>query len=178
MLTHQQVCGIIHLLFLQLARKDRIAMEERFETFTVLIGEISRSIHKLKTMEMAEFDLKSSHVSCLYYLYKEESLTAKELCDICDEDKANISRSIKHLEEKGYIICRAKHQKRYQSPLELTDLGREIGLRIVEKIDNILNMASVGLNDEARTEFYSSLSLINSNLQKICDKYDADNTVQ
>ena len=151
-------------------------MEERFERFTVLISNINRCIYKIKTEEMAEFDLKSSHVSCLYYLYKEESLTAKELCDICEEDKANISRSIKHLEENGYIICRAKHQKRYQSPLELTDLGRETGERIAKKIDNILNKTNVGLSNEAITEFYNSLSLINSNLQKICDKYDADNT--
>ena len=30
-------------------------MEERFETFTVLIGRISRSIKRIKSEEMAEF---------------------------------------------------------------------------------------------------------------------------
>ena len=68
-------------------------MQERFQTFTVLITKLNRCIRKIKTEEMAEFDLKSPHVSCLYYLYKADSLTAKELCDICEEDKANISRS-------------------------------------------------------------------------------------
>ena len=78
-------------------------MMERFETFTLLISQISRSIRKIKTEEMAEFKLKSPHVSCLYYLYKEKTLTAKELCDICDEDKAAISRSLLYLEkEKGF----------------------------------------------------------------------------
>ena len=149
-------------------------MNERFETFTVLISNINRCIYKIKTEEMAEFDLKSSHVSCLYYLYKEDSLTAKGLCDICDEDKANISRSIKYLEENGYIICRAKHPKRYQSPLELTDSGREIGKRIAEKIDNVLSISSVGLSEQERSDFYRSLSLIKSTLQKLCDAYDAD----
>ena len=60
-------------------------MEERFKTFTVLITNIARSIHKIKTEEMSEFKLKSSHVSCLYYLYKEQSLTAKELCEQLEE---------------------------------------------------------------------------------------------
>ena len=41
---------------------------ERFQTFTVLITSINRSIHKIKTEEMAEFNLKSAHVNCLYYL--------------------------------------------------------------------------------------------------------------
>ena len=144
-------------------------MEERFETFTVLINGISRSIHKLKTAEMAEFDLKSSHVSCLYYLFKQDSLTAKELCDICAEDKANISRSVKHLEEKGYLVCHSKTVKRYQSPLTLTDKGREVGAYIAEKIDSILAYVSEGINEEHRRIMYESLAKISENLRKICE---------
>ena len=150
-------------------------MEERFTMFTVLITNVSRSIHKIKSEEMAEFNLKSSHVSCLYYLYKNGELTAKALCDICDEDKANISRSIKYLEENGYLTCRSKHQKRYQSPIELTDMGREIGERIAEKIDSILIKSSEGLSEEDRKIFYRSLSLISENLQKICGSYGIAN---
>lgn len=41
-------------------------MEGRFETFTVLISSINRCIKKIKAEEMAECDLKSIHVSCLY----------------------------------------------------------------------------------------------------------------
>ena len=144
-------------------------MEERFETFTVLINSISRSIHKLKTMEMAEFDLKSSHVSCLYYLFKQESLTAKELCDLCSEDKANISRAVRHLEEKGYVACHSKTQKRYQSPLTLTEKGREIGAYIAEKIDCILAGVSEGIDEEHRRVMYESLARISENLRKICE---------
>lgn len=147
-------------------------MEERFKTFTVLIAGISRSIRKIKTEEMAEFDLKSPHVSCLYYLYKTDSLTAKELCSICEEDKANISRSIKHLEENGYVICNSKAHKRYLAPLELTEQGRAVGKKIAEKIDNILDMASAGLNEEERQILYRSLIRINDNLQKICSNYE------
>lgn len=33
-------------------------MEERFEAFTVLISRISRSIRRIKSEEMAEFQLK------------------------------------------------------------------------------------------------------------------------
>jgi len=43
-------------------------MQQRFETFTVLIAKISRSIRRIKAEEMSEFHLKGPHVSCLYYL--------------------------------------------------------------------------------------------------------------
>ena len=67
-------------------------MEERFETFTVLITRISRSIKRIKADEMADFELKGPHVSCLYYLSQRDGMTAAELCERCDEDKAAISR--------------------------------------------------------------------------------------
>lgn len=147
-------------------------MEERFETFTVLIANLNRCIYKIKTEEMAEFDLKSSHVSCLYYIYKEDSLTAKELCDLCGEDKSNVSRAIKYLETNGYLSCDSKLQKRYQSPLELTDKGHKVGKYIAEKIDNVLNLASVGLSEEDRLIMYKCLNTINNNLNRICKNYN------
>jgi len=147
-------------------------MEERFKTFTVLVSGINRCIRRIKTEEMAEFNLKSPHVSCLYYLYKAQSLTAKELCDICEEDKANISRSIKYLEENGFLTCESRTPKRYQSPLELTDKGREIAGLVAGKIDAILDAASVGLSEDERVILYRSLSLIHENLQKICADYN------
>lgn len=62
-------------------------MEDRFETFTVLIARISRSIRRLKAEEMERLGLKGPHVSCLYYLSLYDELTAAELCERCDEDQ-------------------------------------------------------------------------------------------
>ena len=69
-------------------------MQQRFETFTVLIAKISRSIRRIKAEEMSEFHLKGPHVSCLYYLTQLGPLTAGQLCDRCEEDKAAVSRSL------------------------------------------------------------------------------------
>ena len=145
-------------------------MTERFETFTVLINRISRSIRKIKNQEMAEYDLRSAHVSCLYYLYKGEDLTATDLCERCEEDKATISRTLDYLEEKGYLVCNSKSVKRYKSVLVLTDIGREIGKKVANKIDRALDMVSVGLTDKERTEFYRCLNVISYNLENISEK--------
>ncbi|MBQ8258462.1 MAG: transcriptional regulator [Clostridia bacterium] len=146
-------------------------MQNRFETFTLLISRINRAIQKIKSEEMAEFHLKSSHVSCLYYLYKENSLTARDLCEICGEDKANISRSIKYLETNGYLVCESATAKRYLSALKLTEKGSTVGSHLSEKIDNILEEASIGLSDEDRKIMYRSLSVVSQNLLKICSEY-------
>lgn len=147
-------------------------MQQRFETFTVLISGINRNIRRIKTEEMEEFDLKSHHVSCIYYLYMQDGLTARELCDLCEEDKANISRALDLLEKQGYI-CRESVQKRYRSPLYLTEKGKAVGRRLADKIDKMLTLASEGLDEQSRGIMYRSLEIISRNLQCICDEYDA-----
>jgi len=147
-------------------------MEDRYKIFTILVSDIMRSIRKIKTEEVAEYNLKGIHVSCLYYLHKSNGLTFKKLCDICEEDKSIISRSIDFLEKEGFLVCPSKDLKRYKLPILLTDKGNQIAMNISDKIDNILIFASVGLEESERQIMYKSLNLISSNLKKICDNYN------
>ena len=147
-----------------------IKMKERFETFTVLIAKISRSIKKIKNQEMAEYGLRGSHISCLYYLYFSEGLTATDLCERCEEDKATISRSLEHLESNGYLICESRSAKRYKSPLVLTEKGKEVGKKIFDKVNRVLDEVSVGLTEEERIAFYRSLAVISDNLEQCVKK--------
>lgn len=142
-------------------------MEERFEAFTVLIGRISRSIKRIKSEEMAEFQLKGPHVSCLYYLSAEDGLTAAALCERCDEDKAAVSRSLDYLEKGGYITCGSGAGRRYRTPLYLTERGRAVCRAINEKIERIVNAASQGLGEAERRSMYRALTLISGNLERI-----------
>ena len=142
-------------------------MEERFETFTVLIARISRSIKRIKAEEMADFELKGPHVSCLYYLSQCGSMTAAELCERCDEDKAAISRSLDDLEKNGYITCRSDAGKRYKSPLCLTEKGAAVSRAVGEKIMRIVEAASEGLSEAERRTMYRALALISENLEEI-----------
>ncbi len=145
-------------------------MIERFETFTVLINRISRNIRKIKNQEMAEYNLRSSHISCLYYLYSAKELTATDLCERCEEDKATISRALDYLETNGYLICESKNTKRYKSPLSLTNKGLNVAKKIADKIDGVLDEISVRLTEEERIAFYRSLSIISESLETVSNK--------
>ena len=145
-------------------------MKERFETFTVLIAKIGRCIRKIKNQRMAEHALRSPQISCLYYLYLREGLTATDLCERCEEDKATISRSLDYLEENGYVIRDTRSTKNYKAPLTLTEKGRKVGREIAEKIDGVLAEVGSGLTEEERLIFYRSLSVIAEDLERICKK--------
>ncbi len=145
-------------------------MNDRYEMFTILVNRISRNIRKIKNNEMAEYGLRSSHISCLYYLYSENNLTASELCERCEEDKATISRSLGYLEKSGYLSYRSKNAKRYKDPLILTDLGIETAKNISAKINNVLEEIQVFSSEEERASFFSRLSTISDRLEMIANK--------
>ncbi len=142
-------------------------MQERFETFTVLINRISRNIRKIKNQEMAEYNLRSAHVSCLYYIYSFKGATATDLCERCEEDKATISRALDYLDINGYITREVDRARRYKSPIMLTKKGMEAGKKIADKISAVLDAISFGLTEEERVAFYRSLSIISESLEAV-----------
>ena len=153
-------------------------MGERFETFTVLLNRINRNIRKIKNEEMKNYELRSPHISCLYFLYISKELTSKELCERCEEDKATISRSLDYLEKNSYIICKSDSKKRYNAPFDLTERGMRAGKRIAEKIASVLEEISTGITDEDREIFYRSLSIISENIDKVAKSYEKEKELQ
>ena len=157
-------------------------MKERFETFTVLISSISRSIRRLKTEETQEFNLKSTHVSCLYYLHKASAMTAAELCEVCDEDKAAVSRSLLYLEQNGFLVRNTGDGagsgraggKNYRAQLTLTEKGEATAAALAERIDRVLDEVADGVSDEERAILYRCLARIDQNLARMCEQRYGD----
>lgn len=145
-------------------------MNDRFEKFTVLINRINRNIRKIENHEMINYNLRNSHISCLYYLYLFEELTSTELCEKCEEDKATISRSINFLEKGGYLKYDSQGRKKYKTPIVLTEKGREAGKRISDKVDSVLDEVSLELSEDERKSFYQSLTAISERLERISNR--------
>lgn len=141
-------------------------MQEHFKVFTTLIASINRDIRHVKTQIMAKHNLKCPHVSTLYYLYVENSLTLKELCEKCNEDKGAISRSVKSLEEEGLIDLHTT-QKKYKQKLSLTEKGKIIGKDVANKIDIAVKKAIENLTNDDKDCVYRSLKTISQNLEEL-----------
>ncbi len=147
-------------------------MQERFERFTVLVSKISRLIRKIKTEEVKKYQLRSQHVYCVYYVYKSEALTATELCELCNEDKGAISRTIDFLEEKGLIAIDKEENKRYKLLIRLTEEGKKIGEEISQRVEEILSKVGNKITEKERELMYQGLSQICDDLEKITKYYN------
>ena len=139
-------------------------MIQRFDAFVSGITSCYKYIQRIKSMEMTEFGLKGTHVMCLYYLRQNPTcLTASQLCGLCAEDKAAISRTVSELKTRGYITTLS--EKAYRAMLTLTGAGQEVARKFDKLIEGWVTAGGDGLTDEERSDFYRSLSTITENLR-------------
>ena len=143
-------------------------MEERFKLFTLLITDLFKNIKRLRTEEMAKYNLKSIHLSCLHYIYIESPISLKDLCILCRDDKANVSRSVRTLIERKYVATLSCEGGKFV----LTPEGIELTEKLEKKINSVLQRAGCGLDEKQREIMYTGLSIINNNLFEICENYD------
>ena len=146
-------------------------MIDRFEKFSLAIAEISRCWHKIAAEELAKYSLKSSHVTYLLTLYRyPEGLTAPRLAELCDRDKADVSRMLSILEAKGLVTKDGSGVNRYRGNLRLTPEGQAVAQELSHRAERAVEQAGEGLTEENRTIFYESLDTITKNLRRICQE--------
>lgn len=146
-------------------------MIERFEKFSLAIAEINRCWHKIAGEELAKYSLKASHVTYLLTLYRyPEGLTAPKLAELCDRDKADVSRMLSILEEKGLVTKDGIGSNRYRGRLRLTAEGQAVAKELSHRAELSVEQAGAGLTEENRVIFYDSLDTITKNLRRICQE--------
>lgn len=143
-------------------------MLQRFQDFVTGITVCYKSIQRIKSAEMEELGLKGIHVMCLFFLYhNEDGITAAQLCQLCAEDKAAISRALSTLQEKGYL---ASTTKKYRSKLKLSQEGILMAEKINSLVEPWVMSGGDGLSEDERNTFYHALGVISNNLSQSLEK--------
>ena len=149
-------------------RKRRRDMLSRFELFSFTISSIYGYIQKIEREEMEKYGLKGA---CAQYLLAmnryEEGVTAAKLSEICDKDKAAVSRVITDMEKKGLVKRVCPNDNAYRALLKLTPEGKKAVEFVGEKAKVAVEYAGGGLSEENRKIFYESLQLIAANIQTL-----------
>ena len=140
----------------------------RFEVFTFGLSEISTSWNKIAADELKPFGLKGSYVIFLIALYKHpEGLTAANLSERCNRDKAEVSRAISAMEKKELIKRTNTTVNGYRANITLTEEGRKVTKELRDRVKLAVEKGGEGLTKEQRENFYTSLEIIGENLKKM-----------
>lgn len=143
-------------------------MLSRYEQFSGAISALYRYIQKIERDEMVKYGYRGSFAQYLVVLVRRpEGLTSTQLCEICDKDKAAVSRAVGEMEEKGLIVRVCTGDTMYRAKLKLTEEGRRAATFVCERAQSAVAAAGKGLDDEKRAIFYDALGLFMRNLQSI-----------
>ncbi len=143
-------------------------MVTRFEKFSYFITELSRLLHKIESDVMEEIDLKGPHAIYLITISNfDEGITSASLAQYCGRDKADVSRSLRMLEDKKLIKKLQNTKNNYRAPIVLTDEGHAIADKIKSKAQAAVNFVSRGISEEERENLYKTLEIINSNIRDL-----------
>ncbi len=152
-------------------------MIDRFEKLTAGVTQIYKNIQKIKRHRMDSLGLKGTHVMPLHYLSEHpDGLTAADLCSICREDKAGISRILSDLEKAGLITYlsdkNTKDTKKYRAKAILTKSGRSCAKKVTSLIMHATIAGGLGITPEERDIFYRILFKIARNLEQVCQNLE------
>jgi len=146
-------------------------MLSRFQQFSYVISEINRHIQKIERDEMIKYGCKGAFAQYLVALLSHpEGLTATRLCQLCDKDKAAISRIVSEMQEKGLVTRSAETARAYNAPIKLTEYGRNAAEHVCLKARAAVKAVGGEMSEEERRVLYSLLDTIAGKLQTLSEE--------
>ena len=143
-------------------------MVSRFEKFTYAISEINRYWHKIASEEMSKYGLKGPFAMYLTVLYRNsDGVTSVQLGELCDKNKADVSRAVATLEEKGLVTRMTRNNSLYRAKIILTKEGIAAAEKVQKAAVRAVEKGGNGLSEEQRENFYEVLENIASNLKQV-----------
>lgn len=123
---------------------------------------------KIEREEMEKYGLRGSYVQYLIAMKRfPEGMTSAKLCEVCDKDKAAISRIVVEMENKGLVKRENDKNNLYRAKLLLTEEGNNAADFVCERAEKAVLAAGKGLDEEDRRIFYGALAIFEANLRRI-----------
>ena len=140
----------------------------RYEQFSFIVSVINRQIQKIERDEMEKHGYKGAFAQYLMVMrHHPEGVTATQLCELCDKDKAAVSRVVNEMVEKNLVVRSSAKETLYRAKLTLTEEGRLIAEYVAERAMTAVAAVGNELTDEERKMFYSTLDFIAERLQNL-----------
>ncbi len=143
-------------------------MVDRYSYFASSISNINQYVQKIESQKMSTYGLSGSCAQYLVAIYtKGEGLTMANLGELCQKDKAAVSRTVAQLEEKELVTRRNQGTAQYRAKIFLTEKGERAAKEVTSAACKAVELAGKGLTEGERAIFYKALDLISGNLRNL-----------
>ncbi|MBR2028163.1 MAG: MarR family transcriptional regulator [Oscillospiraceae bacterium] len=143
-------------------------MTDRYQQFSYIVSVINRQIQKIERDEMVKHGYKGAFAQYLMAMRRNPAgVTSAQLSEMCDKDKAAVSRVITEMTEKGLVVRKSANETLYRAKITLTQKGMEIADYIAKQGAAAVAAVNNELSKEELKIFYSNLDYIADKLHII-----------
>lgn len=138
-------------------RKNQEKIDKvNFEIFPVYIADVLKKMHKMQAESLEDYSLSAIHAPYMTTLAAHaEGLTMAELSKILKLDKANTSRAMNELLDKGF--AEKAEDKKKKSVLRLTESGLAVAAALTERMTAFIGEVLSPLDGFEKRRLYKLL---------------------
>lgn len=104
--------------------------------FGKFIGIIGKSSAYYLNHKLSRYQINSSQVNILFEIKRNNGLNQELISKYCNMNKGAVARSLKNLEDKGFITRKTDENNRRQNIISLTNEGEKITEKTQKTFEN------------------------------------------
>ena len=135
--------------------------------FSKALVDVVKKMRKKMDEYLKKFELTHFHALYVLELFKQNELTMGELTDNLGVDKANTSRVVKDLIEKGYIEKVGEADRKFA--VKLSKSGKKMAQDFKNRIDNLMEGALSQFSEREKTSLHKTLKKLIDGLNEVCN---------
>ena len=128
------------------------------------IGRIRKALKREFELRAARLDITSSQLQVLRCLWRGDGVTISALTCDASSDGGTVTGILDRLERKELIRRQRSHADRRVVQIWLTDAGRDLEKPLTDIIEEINEMALIGLDEVAQQQLIGALEKVSDNL--------------
>lgn len=136
--------------------------------FPIISGKVSTAINRIlfRNFKRENLDITPEQWTVLAFLWKEDGVTQQRLCDATYKDKPSMTRLIDNLVKQNLVVRKSSPTDRRSNHIYITPEGRSIEERANAAVNDAVEKALVGIDDEGIERIRVVLKLIFGNIQQ------------
>tara|TARA_B100001094_G_C17602216_1_gene517143 strand:+ start:75 stop:512 length:438 start_codon:yes stop_codon:yes gene_type:complete len=128
------------------------------------IGLLSRLFDRMLEIELSEFNVSPGQYPALVMLFEKDGLTQAELCRRIHVEQPTMANTLKRMERDGLIRREPDSTDKRQSRIFLSELAKEVKIRLIEKARKVPEIAMYGLENDEKDKIFNLMSKLIENL--------------
>jgi len=136
--------------------------------FPIINGKVSMAINRkmYRNFRKEGLDITPEQWTVLSFLWREDGISQQTLCDATFKDKPSMTRLVDNLAKLGLVERRIAPNDRRSNLVYLTSKGRNIEAKANAAVNETMQFAFAGIDEEGLSLVRQLLKIVFNNIQE------------